>query len=155
MIRGNHDDPVYFDGIKIIFDRLNCIPNYSVALVAKHKVLCIGGNQLIDFGKYRGRGSQSSLYTKELKTIVFSSFFYTAYKKLSTKFTHSSKIYIKSHYLISPHKYLHFTRLVFYHLRAIFLLLQPKPHEGYQAYLQCLYRSARRQDKISQLHVNE
>lgn len=47
-VRGNHDDPAYYDGAKIDFERMKCIPDYSVVSVAGHKVLCIGGAVSID-----------------------------------------------------------------------------------------------------------
>lgn len=47
-VRGNHDDPTYFDGVKIDFERMKCVPDYSVVHVAGHKVLCIGGAISID-----------------------------------------------------------------------------------------------------------
>lgn len=64
LIRGNHDDPAYFDGKKIDFERMKCIPDYSVVLAAGRKVLCIGGAvsidrkyrlQTMDIDKLRGR----------------------------------------------------------------------------------------------------
>ena len=48
LVRGNHDDPAYFDGVRINFERMKCIPDYSVVLTAEHKVLCIGGAVSID-----------------------------------------------------------------------------------------------------------
>lgn len=47
-VRGNHDDPAYYDGSKIDFERMKCIPDYSVVCAAGHKVLCIGGAVSID-----------------------------------------------------------------------------------------------------------
>ncbi|MGL4851234.1 MAG: metallophosphoesterase [Phocaeicola sp.] len=48
LVRGNHDDPAYFDGVKIDFERMKCIPDYSVVCVADRKVFCIGGAVSID-----------------------------------------------------------------------------------------------------------
>lgn len=48
LVRGNHDDPTYFDGTKIDFERMKCIPDYSVVVVAERKTLCIGGAVSID-----------------------------------------------------------------------------------------------------------
>lgn len=47
-VRGNHDDPAYFDGEKIDFERMKCIPDYSIVMAAGHKALCIGGAISID-----------------------------------------------------------------------------------------------------------
>lgn len=48
LVRGNHDDPAYFNGEKIDFERMKCIPDYSVVLASNRKVLCIGGAVSID-----------------------------------------------------------------------------------------------------------
>ncbi|MGL4410812.1 MAG: metallophosphoesterase, partial [Bacteroidales bacterium] len=48
LVRGNHDDPAYFDGERIDFERIKCIPDYSVVCAANRKVLCIGGAVSID-----------------------------------------------------------------------------------------------------------
>lgn len=48
FVRGNHDDPAYFDGMKIDFDRMKCIPDYSIVHVSGYNVLCIGGAVSID-----------------------------------------------------------------------------------------------------------
>ena len=48
LVRGNHDDPAYFDGAKIDFERMKCIPDYSVVKAAGRNVLCVGGATSID-----------------------------------------------------------------------------------------------------------
>lgn len=48
FVRGNHDDPAYFDGVRMNFMRMKCIPDYSVIYVAGHTILCIGGAVSID-----------------------------------------------------------------------------------------------------------
>lgn len=48
LVRGNHDDPAYFNGAKIEFEKMKCIPDYSVVCVAERKVLCVGGAVSID-----------------------------------------------------------------------------------------------------------
>ncbi len=62
LVRGNHDDPAYFDGEKINFERMKCIPDYSVVLAANRKVLCIGGAVSID-RKHR----RDSMWIDQLK----------------------------------------------------------------------------------------
>lgn len=47
-VRGNHDDPAYFDGLQIDFERMKCIADYSVISLAERTVLCIGGAVSID-----------------------------------------------------------------------------------------------------------
>lgn len=48
MIRGNHDDASYFNGIKINLSNIKAIPDYSVVLTKKTNILCIGGGLSID-----------------------------------------------------------------------------------------------------------
>jgi hypothetical protein len=48
FIRGNHDDPTYFDGKKFNHRRAICIPDYSLVKTASHIILCIGGAISID-----------------------------------------------------------------------------------------------------------
>lgn len=53
MLRGNHDDPDYFDGEKINFSNFIAIPDYSVISFIdsdkiKRNILCIGGATSID-----------------------------------------------------------------------------------------------------------
>ena len=53
FVRGNHDDPQYFDGEKINFEYWKAVPDYSVLSFLdngneKYNVLCIGGAISID-----------------------------------------------------------------------------------------------------------
>ena len=48
MIRGNHDDPAYFQEQRIHHERLRCIPDYSIVTACGHTILCIGGAISID-----------------------------------------------------------------------------------------------------------
>ncbi|MDR3140985.1 MAG: metallophosphoesterase [Tannerellaceae bacterium] len=48
FIRGNHDDPAYFDGMKFRHKWAVCIPDYSVVRTANHTILCVGGAISID-----------------------------------------------------------------------------------------------------------
>jgi UDP-2,3-diacylglucosamine pyrophosphatase LpxH len=56
FVRGNHDDPDYFDGEKINFDYWKAVPDYSILSFSstgeenddKHNVLCVGGAISID-----------------------------------------------------------------------------------------------------------
>lgn len=48
LLRGNHDDPAYFDGEQINYPCMKAIPDYSVIKFSKHTVLCIGGAISID-----------------------------------------------------------------------------------------------------------
>lgn len=48
LIRGNHDDPGYFEEELIDFPRMKTIPDYSILKVASRTVLCIGGAISLD-----------------------------------------------------------------------------------------------------------
>lgn len=48
FIRGNHDNPAYFDGRAFRHKRLISIPDYSVVKANGHTILCIGGAISID-----------------------------------------------------------------------------------------------------------
>lgn len=48
FIRGNHDNPAYFDGKTFRHKRFICIPDYSVVKTEEHTILCIGGAVSVD-----------------------------------------------------------------------------------------------------------
>lgn len=48
MVRGNHDDPAYFNEERIKHERFRTIPDYSVIQACGHSILCIGGAVSID-----------------------------------------------------------------------------------------------------------
>lgn len=48
LVRGNHDDPEYFEKELINFPYMKSIPDYSVILVGTKSVLCIGGAISLD-----------------------------------------------------------------------------------------------------------
>lgn len=48
FIRGNHDNPAYFDGRTFIHKRFMAIPDYSIVKANGHNVLCIGGAVSVD-----------------------------------------------------------------------------------------------------------
>ena len=48
FIRGNHDNPAYFDGRTFMHKRFMAIPDYSVVRANHHTVLCIGGAVSVD-----------------------------------------------------------------------------------------------------------
>lgn len=43
FIRGNHDNPAYFDGKSFKHKRFIAIPDYSVINACNHSILCVGG----------------------------------------------------------------------------------------------------------------
>lgn len=48
FVRGNHDDPSYFDGKTFVKKYMRCIADYTVVSVAGHNILCVGGAISID-----------------------------------------------------------------------------------------------------------
>jgi calcineurin-like phosphoesterase family protein len=48
FIRGNHDNPAYFDGKTFRHKRFTCIPDYSVVKANGHTILCVGGAISVD-----------------------------------------------------------------------------------------------------------
>ena len=48
MVRGNHDDPAYFNEERIAHERFRTVPDYSVIQACDHNILCIGGAISID-----------------------------------------------------------------------------------------------------------
>lgn len=50
MMRGNHDDPEYFNKRLIDYPFFKTVPDYSVLQTASHNILCVGGAISIDRG---------------------------------------------------------------------------------------------------------
>lgn len=48
LIRGNHDDPEYFDGNKINYPYMTALPDYSVIRFNGQSAMCVGGGISID-----------------------------------------------------------------------------------------------------------
>tara|TARA_R110000868_G_scaffold401649_2_gene677273 strand:- start:8605 stop:9237 length:633 start_codon:yes stop_codon:yes gene_type:complete len=48
VIRGNHDDPKYWNGDYQMFDNVKLIPDYTVVEVEGKRVLCVGGAVSVD-----------------------------------------------------------------------------------------------------------
>ena len=48
FVRGNHDNPAYFDGEEINTKRWVAVSDYSTVTVAGHRVLCVGGATSVD-----------------------------------------------------------------------------------------------------------
>jgi UDP-2,3-diacylglucosamine pyrophosphatase LpxH len=49
FVRGNHDDPNFFDGEQINFDNFIAVPDYSILTFDdNHNVLCVGGATSVD-----------------------------------------------------------------------------------------------------------
>ena len=48
FIRGNHDNPAYFDGYTFKYKRFIATPDYTILQARSHTVLCVGGGISID-----------------------------------------------------------------------------------------------------------
>lgn len=48
FIRGNHDNPAYFDGYTFKYKIFIAIPDYTILQARSHTVLCVGGGISID-----------------------------------------------------------------------------------------------------------
>ena len=48
FVRGNHDNPAYFDGRTFNHRRMMCVPDYTVIQACGHTILCVGGGISID-----------------------------------------------------------------------------------------------------------
>ena len=48
FVRGNHDNPAYFDGIVFHHSRFMAIPDYSIVKAKGHVILCVGGAISLD-----------------------------------------------------------------------------------------------------------
>ena len=64
FVRGNHDNPAYFDGHTFVHKRFMAIPDYSVVKANGHSVLCVGGAVSID------RTFRKKLWEKKLNSIL-------------------------------------------------------------------------------------
>ena len=48
FVRGNHDNPWYFDGEHVGYERFRAVPDYSVLTACGHQILCVGGATSVD-----------------------------------------------------------------------------------------------------------
>jgi len=48
VVRGNHDDPTYFDGSFNMFTNIAFVPDYTVVETKNQRILCVGGGVSID-----------------------------------------------------------------------------------------------------------
>jgi len=48
LVRGNHDDPKYFQQQLIDFPQMKTIPDYTVIQYKSHNILCVGGAISVD-----------------------------------------------------------------------------------------------------------
>lgn len=48
FVRGNHDNPAYFDGKQVNYKRWKAVPDYSIVRACGHTILCVGGATSVD-----------------------------------------------------------------------------------------------------------
>ena len=48
FVRGNHDNPAYFDGHAFYHKRFMAVPDYAVIQACSHTILCVGGAISVD-----------------------------------------------------------------------------------------------------------
>lgn len=48
FVRGNHDNPAYFDGTIFNTKRFIAVPDYAILQTCNHTILCVGGTISID-----------------------------------------------------------------------------------------------------------
>lgn len=48
FVRGNHDNPWFFDGEHVNYERFRAVPDYSLLTACGHHILCVGGAVSID-----------------------------------------------------------------------------------------------------------
>ena len=66
ILRGNHDDPSYFNDTlpKLVLSRFKTVSDYTVINTPEHNILCLGGAISID------RGIRKSRYETDIRTIM-------------------------------------------------------------------------------------
>lgn len=60
FVRGNHDDPSYYNESKIHTKRWRTVPDYSVIRANGHNILCVGGAVSIDRAMRRPKKSKET-----------------------------------------------------------------------------------------------
>lgn len=72
MVRGNHDDPAYFDGKRINFSNIKAVPDYSVISANGKNILCVGGAISLDrTWRIKQEGRINRFSTTKKKTIYW------------------------------------------------------------------------------------
>ena len=61
FVRGNHDNPAYFNEERIAYRRWRTVPDYSVISACGHGILCIGGAVSVDREQRRKEQARRAL----------------------------------------------------------------------------------------------
>lgn len=71
FIRGNHDNPSYFEEQKINYERIKTIPDYSVIQIENKNILCVGGGISIDRSWRKQEEFRINKYKKNNKKVLY------------------------------------------------------------------------------------
>ena len=89
FIRGNHDNPAYFDGRTFVHKRFIAIPDYSIVKANGHIVLCIGGAISIDrshrIAAWEQNQKKNNRKTNETKDIFAPNYYWEDEKPIYDK----------------------------------------------------------------------
>jgi len=95
FIRGNHDNPAYFNEERIAYKRWKTIPDYSLISACGHNILCVGGAISVDRDYRKKEQVKRALsltgYYWPDETPVFSEEFFDAIRiPIDTIITHTA-----------------------------------------------------------------
>ena len=89
FVRGNHDNPWYFDGEHVGYERFRAVPDYSVITACGHQILCVGGAVSIDRDQ-RTAGKDWWEDEKPVFNIGCLNLIYAGYFMIDTVVTHTA-----------------------------------------------------------------
>lgn len=78
FIRGNHDNPAYFDGKEFNHKRFKGIPDYTVIQACGHNILCIGGAISIDRQYRIAKQIKANRFRKTSTDIIAPAYYWPA-----------------------------------------------------------------------------
>jgi hypothetical protein len=99
MVRGNHDDPAYFDGERVNLSNIKAVPDYSVINANDKNILCVGGAISLDrTWRIKQEERINRFSTSKKKSIYWKDEAPIFNKEALDKVTNSTKIdYVVSH----------------------------------------------------------
>lgn len=71
FVRGNHDDPQYFDGEKINLSNIKAVPDYSIVETKDKVILCVGGAISADRLWRKKQEERINLFKTDDKKILY------------------------------------------------------------------------------------
>lgn len=99
FVRGNHDDPEYFDGKRVNLSNIKAVPDYSVITACGKNILCVGGAISLDrTWRIKQEERINRFSSTKKKTIYWKNEAPVFRKDLLDEITKSAKIdYVVSH----------------------------------------------------------